>query len=169
MFQTNSSKNGVLKEEDMHIFIIDSNNLKKSIQFFEHKLRKRTRISKEFWFVDISALGSIDDAELMLNNLPLDIDDDIFLYMFSNNDMAKIWEVYKLVPEKDLVVRELGMWTRQIGLDMTTLEKWQRRGDLKVILMCGSCHFNRLLNVEIGVEFKYLFTSLPFQKKEENG
>ena len=169
MFQTNSSKNGVLKEEDMHIFIIDSNNLKKSIQFFEHKLKKRTRISKEFWFVDISALGSIDNAELMLNNLPLDIDDDIFLYMFSNNDMAKIWEVYKLVPEKDLVVRELGMWTRQIGLDMTTLEKWQRRGDLKVILMSGSSHFNRLLNVEIGVEFKYLFTSLPFQKKEENG
>ena len=145
MFQTNSSENGPLAEDlDMHIFIIDSNNLKKSIKFFEHKLRKRTRISKEFWFVDISGLGSIDNAELMLNNLPLDIDDDIFLYMFSNNDMAKIWEVYKLVPEKDLVVKELGMWTRQIGLDMTTLEKWQRRGDLQVILMCGLCHFDRL-------------------------
>ena len=148
MFQTNTSNNGVLAEEDMHIFIIDSKNLKKSIQFFEHKLRKRTRISKEFWFVDISALGSIDNAELMLNNLPLDIDDDIFLFMFSKNDMAKIWEVYKLVPEKDLVVRELGMWTRQIGLDMTTLEKWQRRGDLKVILMCGlHCKYLQFLIV----------------------
>ena len=48
------------------------------------------------------------------------------------SDKAKIWEIYKLVPERDLVIRELGVWTRQIGMDLTTLEKWQRRGDLTV-------------------------------------
>ena len=153
----NSTKNGLIAEEDLHIYLIDSENLTNSKMILEVMMRNRSRKNKEFWFIDISAFQTITNAELMLNSLPLDIDDDIFLYMFSNNAMAKIWEVYKLVPEKDLVVRELGMWTRQIGLDMTTLEKWQRRGDLKVILyLCvdpGSCHFDRLLNVEIGVRF----------------
>ena len=77
-------------------------------------------------------IGSIENAETMLSILPLDMDDDIFLYIFPNNDMAEIWEIYKLVPEKDLVVRKLGKWNRMVGLDMTTLEKWQRRGDLTV-------------------------------------
>lgn len=36
------------------------------------------------------------------------------------------------MPERDLVIRELGVWTRQMGMDLTTLEKWQRRGDLTV-------------------------------------
>ena len=101
---------------------------------FEHKMRKRLRTNKEFWLIDISTLENIDNAELMLNSLQLDIDDDIFLYMFVNEDLANIWEIYKLVPQQDLIVRQLGIWTRQMGMDMTTLEKWQRRGDLTVTL-----------------------------------
>ena len=74
----------MLAEEDMHIFIIDPNNLKYSIKLLEYKMRMRRRTNKEYWLVDISALESIDNAELMLTILPLDIDDDVFLFMFSN-------------------------------------------------------------------------------------
>ena len=33
----------------------------------------------------------------------------------------------------------------------------QRKKTLEVDLMCGSCHFDRLLNVEIGVEYQMIF------------
>ena len=52
--------------------------------------------------------------------------------MFNNKDFVNIWEIYKLTPEKDLIVNNLGMWTKEKGLNLTALEKWQRRGDLSV-------------------------------------
>ena len=98
-------------------------------------MKERTRRDKEFWFIDISALQDIDNASSMLNvldTLPLDVDDDIFLFMFIENDSARIWEMYKLASEKDLIVKDFGSWTEEIGLKLTNLEKWHRRGDLSV-------------------------------------
>ena len=112
--------------------MIDSKNLQNSINLLERKLRKRTRKDKEFWFIDISALKTINNAKLMLNNLPLDIDDDIYAFMITNDSLAVIWEMYKLAPEKKLIVSKLGMWKEDLGLSLTTLNKWQRRGDLTV-------------------------------------
>ena len=70
----------------------------------------------------------------MLNSLPLDIDDDIFLFMIMKNDTARIWEIYKLLPGKDLIVRDIGEWTKDFGLNLTTKEKWQRRSNLLVTI-----------------------------------
>ena len=95
-------------------------------------MKERTWREKEFWLIDISAFQNIDNASLMLNTLSLDVDDDIFLYMFIENDNAKIWEMYKLAPEEDVIIRDFGSWTKEIGLKFTRLEKWQRRGDLHV-------------------------------------
>ena len=71
----------------------------------------------------------------MLNGLPLDIDDDIFLFMFIDGESAKIWETYRLAPETDIIIRDFGRWTREMGLKITALEKWQRRRDLSVRLI----------------------------------
>ena len=95
-------------------------------------MKERTRRDKEFWFIDISAFRSIANASPMLKTLSLDVDDDIFLFMFIENDSARIWEMYKLLPEKDLIIKDFGKWTREIGLKLTNLEKWHRRGDLSV-------------------------------------
>ena len=95
-------------------------------------MKVRTWREKEFWFIDISAFQNVVNASSMLNTLSLDVDDDIFLYMFIENDTASIWEMYKLAPEKDVIIRDFGSWTKEIGLKFTTLEKWQRRGDLYV-------------------------------------
>ena len=100
----------------------------------EVMMLKRSRKNKEFWFIDISAFQTITNAELMLNSLPLDIDDDIFLYMIMKNDTARIWEIYKLLPGKDLIVRDIGEWTKDFGLNLTTKEKWQRRSNLMVTI-----------------------------------
>ena len=136
LFQNNynSSNNGALAKEDLHISIMDSNNLKQSIKLLAQQMSERLRTNEEFWLIDISALQSIENARQMLNNLHLDIDDDIFLFMFKDNDLAYVWEIYKLVPRQNLIIRELGEWTHEIGMDMTSLGKWKRRGDLSVIL-----------------------------------
>ena len=98
-------------------------------------MRNRSRKNKEFWFIDISAFQTITNAELMLNSLPLDIDDDIFLFMTMKNDTTRIWEIYKILPEKDLIVRDFGEWTKEFGLNLTTEEKWQRRSNLLVAIL----------------------------------
>ena len=117
---------------------MDSDNLKQSIKLLDNKMKKRTRKDKEFWFIDISALQNIDNASSMMNMLDtllLDVDDDRFLFMFIENNSARIWEMYKLAPEKDLIVKDFGNWTEEIGLKLTNLEKWQRRGDLFVSIV----------------------------------
>ena len=136
-FQTDSNltKNKYVAKEDLHIYIVDSDNLKQSIKLLDNKMKKRTRKDKEFWFIDISDLHSTDNASStmnMLDNLPLDVDDDIFLFMFIENDSARIWEMYKLAPEKELIVKDFGKWTREIGLKLPNMEKSHRRGDLSV-------------------------------------
>ena len=123
-----------MMKEDIHIYMIDSKNLMQSIEILEQKIKKRTRLDKEFWFIDISDLKTMKNAKLMLDNLPLDIDDDIYAFKFANNSFIDIWEIYKLVPENDLIVKKYGTWKREIGLFSTPLSKWQRRKDLTVSL-----------------------------------
>ena len=101
-------------------------------------MKERTRTDKEVWFIDISAFQNIVNASSMLNMmdaLPLDVDDDMFLFMFIEKDSSRIWEMYKLAPEKDVIIRDFGGWTKEIGLKLTHLEKWQRRGDLTVSIL----------------------------------
>ena len=112
--------------------MIDSNRVNQSIEILEKEMKRRTRKDKEVWYIDISSLETISNAQSMLQGLPLDIDDDIFLFMFIDGESAKIWETYRLAPETDIIIRDFGTWTREMGLKLTTWEKWQRRGDLSV-------------------------------------
>ena len=130
--------------------------MKQSLTCLENKLKERTRIDKEVWFIDISAFQKIENASSMLDKLSLDIDDDMFLFMFIENDSARIWEMYKLAPEKDLIIKEFGGWTREIGLKLTNLEKWQRRGDLSVSILIS-------LKIEILNQSIYFHISQLFE------
>ena len=122
-------------------------------------IKNRSRKNKEFWFIDISAFQTITNAELMLNSLPLDIDDDIFLFMTMKNDTTRIWEIYKILPEKDLIVRDFGEWTKEFGLNLTTKEKWQRRSNLLVTILNNMYIFDNKFS-----SFNYLGTSFQSGK-----
>ena len=98
-------------------------------------MKERTRRDKEYWFIDISAFQNVANASSMLNTLPLDIDDDMFLFIFIEDDSARIWEIYKLAPEKDIIIKDFGSWVQEIGLKSTNLGKWQRRRDLSVSIL----------------------------------
>ena len=95
-------------------------------------MEERTRKDKEFWLIDITSLKSMEYAKTMLNNLPLDIDDDIFPFMFVNDTFVDIWEIYKLESENDPIVRKFGLWKTNMGIFSTAPSKWQRRKDLTV-------------------------------------
>ena len=139
----NSAKNELSSAEDVHIYVIDSSNPKKSVTVLEQKIKRRTRKDKGFWFIDVSMLKTLEEATLMLGDLSLDIDDDIFAFKFSNKSFdttIDIWEIYKVVPENDLIVNKYGTWKRETGLFSTSLSKWHRRKNLTVSLYCAySC------------------------------
>ena len=86
-------------------------------------MNARTRRDKEFWFIDVSAFQTISNASSRLNTLSLDIDDDVFLFMFVENDFARFWEMYKLSPEKDLVIKDFGMWTEENWIEINQFGK----------------------------------------------
>ena len=132
---SNSTKYGLLAKEDLHLYIIDSDEIQQSMKCLQNKMKERTRTDKEVWFIDISAFQNINNASSMLNTLSLDVDDDIFLFMFIKNDSSRIWEMYKLAPEKDIIIKDFGSWVQEIGLKSTNLGKWQRRGDLSVSIL----------------------------------
>ena len=96
---------------------------------------RRERFNREFWLIDIGAIGSIENAEFMLNSLFLDLDDDVFVVYFSNDNMADLWEIYKLRPTMDLMVKPLGTWTIEKGFEITEKGKWKRRGNLMVCIV----------------------------------
>ena len=112
--------------------MIDASRVNQSIEILENEMKRRTRKDKEVWYIDISSLETILNAQSRLQGLPLDIDEDIFLFMFIDGESAKIWETYRLAPETDIIIRDFGRWTRETGLKLTTLKKWQRRGDFSV-------------------------------------
>ena len=58
-----------LQKEDLHIFLFDEENLKKSQnQILESMIQNRTRTNREFWLFDISAFEANDSIEIMMDN-----------------------------------------------------------------------------------------------------
>ena len=132
MFQ-NGNATLDLQKEDLNIFIVNENNLRNSINYLSSMINARTRQNQEYWLIDISGLDSIETAELLLDVLNMDVDDDIFVAKFDEALLeADIWEIYKLSFAQTLTKKYLGSWSETEGLNMTTLEKYQRRVDLMV-------------------------------------
>ena len=74
-------------QEDLHIFIIDQDNLDQSLQTFSRLYSLRTRKSREFWLVDVSYWTNNSPRGQLRNrikhdfrSLPFDLDDDVYLY-----------------------------------------------------------------------------------------
>ena len=132
MFQ-NGNATLDLQKEDLNIFIVNENNLRNSINYLSSMINARTRQNQEYWLIDISGLDSIETAELLLDVLSMDVDDDIFVVKFDETLLeADIWEIYKLSFAKPFIKKYLGFWSETHGFNITTLKKYQRRVDLMV-------------------------------------
>ena len=127
--QENSSI--LTKNEDLHYFIFNKENISKSINYLKEVFDKRSRQNEEFWILDIS---SIEFLKLELNQVGFDFDDDILLFTNQENStIYKIWEAYKLDPNKSVTILHLGYWSRNFGFNFDyQSDKWIRRGNLQV-------------------------------------
>ena len=92
----------------------------------------RSRANREFWLLDESPLKNDVFSEL-LKNLIVDLDDDFYTYFSSDNDpKININEVYKIRQNSEFIILPYGIFTNELGLELSTTEKWTRRKDLRV-------------------------------------
>ena len=128
------TKNNTIRpvDEDLYVFILDDANLDASLDQFKKLYALRTRTDKEFWLLDISSI--IDEPNEILNtfhDLPLDIDDDLYLYKRNTNSLS-IWEFYEINSSVPRKILHYAAWVTETGLRIKNTSKWSRRKNMEV-------------------------------------
>ena len=120
----------------MHFFIPNDSDLTNSLESFVYLYSLRKEWYQEHWLLDVSGSKSIDDSVGYLQNLRLDLDDDLFLLIYSTKDKqfseVNIWEYYEIHSSLARKVIFLGDWNSAYGLNITNIDKWTRRTNLEV-------------------------------------
>ena len=125
-------------DENLKIYIPDESNLEKSLEQFVQLYSTRSRADREYWLLDVSSWQSVNDVTEELRDLPLDLDDDLFLFSkLKDGSAISIWEFYEIHPSIPRKLLEYGQWTSG-GLSLNKEKKWNRRRDLEVC-MYPSC------------------------------
>ena len=104
------------------------------VEYILECLERRRNHQKEPWIIDIG-IASKEDIIKELENANLDLDDDVLVIRKKNNDHGhtmEIYELYKIAYDKPVQCHDIGTWSEENGLKMTTVHKWYRRADLKV-------------------------------------
>ena len=73
-------------DENLKIYIPDESNLGKSLEQFIQLYSTRSRADRDYWLLDVSSWKSVNDVTEELRELPLDLDDDLFLYSKQQKD-----------------------------------------------------------------------------------
>ena len=119
-------------DENLKIYIPDESNLEKSLEQFVQLYSTRSRADREYWLLDVSSWQSVNDVTKELRDLPLDLDDDLFLFSkLKDGSAISIWEFYEIHPSIPRKLLEYGQWTSG-GLSLNKEKKWNRRRDLEV-------------------------------------
>ncbi len=68
----------------------------------------------------------------------MDIDDQVYFYVAEEegSDSLTLLETYKVTPVTPAIVLNYGLWNGERGLEVSDLNIWQRRRDMRV-RMCG--------------------------------
>ena len=126
-------------DTDLHVFIPDLIDLKQSLAQFIEIYNNRTPTSREYWLVHLDSDTTFEDFEqgLLSQKMQIDLDDDLFATHHVNDQFLQIKELYKLRPSADFQVISLpyGNYTSGSGLMLSPNEKWDRRRDLKGVVM----------------------------------
>ena len=118
--------------ENLNIYISDESNLEKSLEIFVQMYSTRCKVNQEYWLLDVSSWQSVNDATKELRDLPLYLDDNLFLYSeLKDGSGISIWEFYEIHPSIPRKLLEYGQWTSD-GLSLNKEAKWTRRRDLEV-------------------------------------
>ena len=111
----------------------------------------------EYWLLDLSVTHNIEEILYLSQNLPLDLDDNLYLFASDGNENGNkidIWEFYEIHPTRPKKINYYGSWMSKIGLNITNEEKWDRRNNLEV---CVSSHISL-----IGFDLMFFFTFIGY-------
>ena len=91
---------------------------------------KRKSHQKDTWLIYI---GTQTKEEVLKEfiHLKLDFNDDVFL-LSKLGDYLDVCELYKLAPGRSIESQTIGNWSQNLGLQLTTIQKWHRRMNMKV-------------------------------------
>ena len=133
---TNYTKNSV-NDKNLALFIPNDSNLEESIEEFVRIYSKRMRGDKDYWLVDISTWPDMYNVIKDFKDIPLDLDDDLFLYKPTNIengiiDSLEMYEFYEIHKSKPRKILSYGEWSLEKGLILPNEGKWVRRKDLEV-------------------------------------
>ena len=102
----------------------------------------REKWNHENWLLDLSITDTIEETLFLLQNLPLDLDDDLYLFAADGSDNGNnidIWEFYEIHPTRPKKLNYYGSWESKNGLNISNEDKWDRRKNLEV---CSRSHFS---------------------------
>ena len=119
---------------DMHVFIPNDSILSQSLDIFVSLYTLQKVRNQEYWLLDVSDFEYIDGSIENLKTLPLELDDNLFLYQHGNNSMNEIsvteyYEIHSSHPRRSI---SYGKWDSINGLNVTKEDKWTRRNNLEV-------------------------------------
>ena len=129
------------QNEGLKLFILNDNSIttmKESLKLFIQAFSSRTRTDSEFWILDATQLinnkgiqGILDELE----DLKLDLDDDLFLMKYENNEnFLQLFEFYEIHPTVPRQFLPYGNWDSENGLTLPENGKWDRRRNLQVLI-----------------------------------
>ena len=124
----------ITNDNELHIYIQNDDDLERSLDIFKQIYSKRQREDHEFWLLDVSSWKGLEDIVKLLENMPLDLDDNLFLYSFEDEEETlRIWEFYEIHSSRPRKILEYGRWNKLEGLSLVPETKWVRRKDLEGI------------------------------------
>ena len=94
----------------------------------------REKWNHEYWLLDLSVTDTIEETLYLSQNLPLDLDDDLYLFASDgdNGNDIDVWEFYEIHPTRPKKLNYYGSWKSKNGLNIPNEDKWDRRKNLDV-------------------------------------
>ena len=144
--------------QDLIVFVPDESEIDDYVDKFIGWFNQRKRTNKEFWLLDITSLGTIEEAKERLKNLKLDLDDDLYWFAYSKEGI-ELYEAYRIHEDFDISVKQYGFWSVDNGLTITIHGKWKRRQNmerakLKVTTLVSHPYITEMPLTEVPGEFE---------------
>ena len=118
---TELALNQTFLNKELHLFIVDPENVNQSIDTFVKLYNLRTKKRQEFWLLDITHWTKNFAGDQLWNqiradfkDLKLDLDDDLYLFTGINWFIIKNTSVWKIIWKFDLNFRNW-TWSNHVG------------------------------------------------------
>ena len=134
--------------QDLIVVVPDEYEIDDHIEKFIGWFNQRERANKEIWLLDITSLGTTKIARERLKNLKLDLDDDLYWFKHSR-EQIDLYEAYRIHVDYDINVKQYGFWSVDNGLTTSMHGKWIRRQNMERAKLKVTALYNKPYTTEM--------------------